>query len=70
MQALKFFPDGHVDQSLLNLRTKFLGKNHAYEKTIYLEMNNLSSSVININAIKVACVVKINFFFSYKMILI
>ena len=45
------FSHGHIDQSLLNLRTKFLGRNNGREKTIYLQMNNPSNFVININAI-------------------
>ena len=45
------FSHGHTDQSLLNLCTKFLGRNNGREKTIYLQMNNPSSFVINIDAI-------------------
>ena len=45
------FSHGHTDQSLLNLCTKFLGKNNERKKIIYLQMNNPSSFVININAI-------------------
>ena len=45
------FSHGHIDQSLLTLLTKFLGRNNGREKTIYLQINNPSSFVININAI-------------------
>ena len=45
------FSHGYIDASLLNLCTKFLRRNNGRDKTIYLQMNNASSFVINLNAI-------------------
>ena len=50
-KSYEFFSHAHVDQSLLNLWTKFLGKKNRLEKTAYFSMSIPSSSVTNIIAI-------------------